>query len=260
VDEVGTGRERLLSTAFVGLADTLVDEYDVIDLLDRLVGYSVELLAADAAGVLLADGRRKLRVVATTNEQTEWMELMQLQADEGPCVESFRTAAPVSLVDLAEMDDTAARWPRFSAAVRDRGAFRSVHALPLRLRGEAIGTLNLFHRRPGPLPADDLALGQALADVATIGILSERAVRRGEVVNEQLQTALNNRGIVEQAKGVLAEHGGLSMDAAFDRLRRYARNRNRRLSDVAREVVDAALADDVLATPIGQAPTPPSRR
>lgn len=249
MSDVGTDRQELLSDAFVGLADTLVDEYDVIDLLDRLVGYSVALLAADAAGVLLADGRRRLRVVASTNEQTEWMELMQLQADEGPCVESFRTATPVSIVDLADADGTAERWPRFLAAVQDRGAFRSVHALPLRLRGEAIGTLNLFHREPGPLPEADLSLGQALADMATIGILSERAVRRSETANEQLQTALNNRVVVEQAKGVLAEHGGLGMDAAFDRLRRYARNHNRRLSDVAREVVDAGLAGEVLAVP-----------
>ena len=256
----GIGRERLLSAAFVGLADTLVDDYDIIDLLDQLVGHSVELLAVDAAGVLLADALRNLRVVASTNEQTEWMELMQLQADEGPCVECFRTGAPVSIADLANLDDAAERWPRFFAALQDRGAFRSVHALPLRLRGEAIGTLNLFDRKPGPLPAADLALGQALADVATIGILSERAVRRGEVVNEQLQTALNNRVVIEQAKGVLAEHGGLSMDAAFDRLRRYSRNRNRRLTDVAREVVDAALADDVLAASTGRAPTRQHRR
>ena len=118
------------------------------------------------------------------------------------------------------------RWPRFAAAVADRGAYRSVHALPLRLRGEPIGALNLFHRQPGPLPADDLALGQALADMATIGILSERAINRGEVLNEQLQTALNSRVIIEQAKGVLAERGSLGMDAAFDRLRGYSRDHN----------------------------------
>jgi hypothetical protein len=124
-----------------------------------------------------------------------------------------------------------------------------VHALPLRLRGEAIGTMNLFHRQPGALPEADLALGQALADVATIGILSERAVRRGEVVTEQLQTALNSRVVIEQAKGVVAQHGGLSMDAAFDRLRCYARNHNARLSEVARKVVEANLAAEVLGAP-----------
>jgi GAF domain-containing protein len=238
------------------LADTLVDDYDVIDVLDRLARHSVELLAADAAGILLADARAKLRVVASTNEQTEWMELLQLQADEGPCVDCFRTGAPVSVNDLAA---ATARWPRFVAALRERGTYGSVHALPLRLRGESIGTLNLFHTTPGPLPDADLALGQALADVATIGILQERAVRRGEVLAEQLQAALNSRVIIEQAKGVLAQHGDLSMDVAFDRLRSYARSHNLRLTEVARKIVEGNLAADVLATP---APTPaaPQRR
>jgi GAF domain-containing protein len=252
----GSGRETLLIEAFVVLADTMVDDYDIIDLLDRLVAYSVELLAADAAGILLADAVGDLRVVASSNEQSDWMELMQLQADEGPCVECFRTGAPVSIGDLAE---AAERWPRFVAAVQDRGAYRSVHALPLRLRGEAIGTLNLFHPLPGPLPAADLALGQGLADVATIGILSERAIRRGEVVNEQLQLALNSRIIIEQAKGVLAQRGNLSMDGAFDRLRSYARNYSLRLSDVARRVVDTDLASDVLAAALTTGPGPNRR-
>jgi GAF domain-containing protein len=147
-----------------------------------------------------------LRVVASSNEQTEWIELMQLQADQGPCVDCFRTGAPVSITDL---DDAAPRWPRLAAALADQNSYRSVHALPLRLRGEAIGAMNLFHHQPGPLPATDLALGQALADVATIGILSERSIRRGEEINEQLQAALNSRIVIEQAKGVLAQRGEL---------------------------------------------------
>jgi GAF domain-containing protein len=243
---VGSGCEQLLSRAFVGLADTMVDDYDIIDLLDRLVGYCVELLAADAAGLLLADSQRDLRVVASSQEDAEVMELLQLQADQGPCVECFRTGGPVSVADLA---DAAGRWPVFVAAIAERGAYRSVHALPLRLRGEAIGALNLFHRQPGVLPDADLAVGQALADVATIGILQERAIRRGEVVTEQLQAALNSRVIIEQAKGVLAQHGHLTMDAAFDRLRRYASTHNARLSEVARKVVETNLATDVLSTP-----------
>lgn len=238
-------REALLSRAFVTLADTLVDEYDVIDLLDRLVGYCVELLAADAAGILLGDGQDGLRLVAASSEDAQLMELLQIQAQEGPCLDCYRDAAPVSVGDVLQAGD---RWPAFVAAVGERGGFRSVHALPMRLRGEAIGAMNLFQSVPGPLPDSDLALGQALADVATIGILSERAIRRGEVLNEQLQTALDNRVIVEQAKGVLAERGGLSMDAAFDRLRRYSRSRNLRLSEVARNVVEADLAAEVLGS------------
>ena len=254
--QVGSGREQLLSRAFVGLADTLVDDYDIIELLDRLVSYSLELLAADAAGILLADSHRELRVVAASQEDAEVMELLQLQADQGPCVECFRTGAPVSVSDLA---DAAGRWPVFVAAVAKRGAYRSVHALPLRLRGEAIGTMNLFHRQPGALPDADLALGQALADVATIGILQERAIRRSEVLTEQLQTALNHRVIIEQAKGVLAHRGNLTMDVAFDRLRRYARTHHARLSEVARKVVETDLAVDVLGAPAEQSPAADQR-
>ena len=238
------GREALVLRAFVELADTLVDDYDVIDLLDRLAGYSVELLAADAAGILLGDAESTLRIVASTNEQTEWMELLQLQADEGPCVECYHSAAPISVTDLAGAAD---RWPRFIAALAGRGAYGSVHALPLRLHGEAIGTLNLFHHVPGALPDADLALGQALADVATIGILSERAISRGEVLTEQLQITLNSRIVIEQAKGVLAQRGQLAMGAAFDRLRHYARHHNLRISEVARQVVLTDLSADVLA-------------
>ncbi|MDN5859138.1 MAG: GAF and ANTAR domain-containing protein [Pseudonocardia sp.] len=244
-------REELLIGAFVGLADTLVDDYDMIDMLDRLVRYSVELLAADAAAIMLADAQRRLRVVAASSEAAELMELLQLEADEGPCVDCFTSGAPVQVPDLTE---AARRWPRFVAAATERGAYRSVHALPLRLRREGIGAMNLFHRDPGVLPDADLALGQALADVATIGILSERAIHRGEVLNEQLQAALTSRVVIEQAKGVLAEAGGLSMDAAFDRLRRFARDRNQRLSDVARRVAEAGIGPDVL----GSAPSDPA--
>jgi GAF domain-containing protein len=156
------------------------------------------------------------------------------------------SGVPVSVPDLA---DAGGRWPVFVAAVAERGAYRSVHALPLRLRGEAIGAMNLFHGQPGALPEADLALGQALADVATIGILSERAIRSSELVTEQLQTALNSRVIIEQAKGVLAQRGNLTMAAAFDRLRSYARTHNTRLSEVARKVVETDIAADILDAP-----------
>ncbi|MPZ65507.1 MAG: ANTAR domain-containing protein [Pseudonocardiaceae bacterium] len=241
-----SSREQLLIGAFVGLADTLVDDYDIIDLLDRLVRYSVELLSAEAAGILLADQHGTLRVLASSNEESEMVELLQLQAQQGPCVDCFNAVAPVSVSDLA---DASQRWPQFVASLHD-GDYRSVHALPMRLRGEAVGGLNLFHRQPGALPDADLKLGQALADVATIGILQERAIRRGEVVAEQLQTALNSRVIIEQAKGVLAERGELSMDGAFDRLRNHARSRNQRLSELARQVVDGDIPlDDFIEAP-----------
>jgi len=251
----GGDREHLVTTAFTRLADTLVDEYDVIDLLDRLVGYSVDLLAVEAAGIVLGDPRGTLRVVAASSDDAQLIELLQLQNDEGPCLECYRTAAAVSVPDLADVAD---RWPRFTAAVDAQGAFRSVHALPLRLRQESIGALNLFNGRPGPLSEANLSLGQALADVATIGILQERAIRRGEVLTEQLQAALNSRVIIEQAKGVLAQHGNLTMHVAFDRLRRYARSHNLRLTEVARQIVETDLAADVLNAPA--APGPAAKR
>lgn len=241
-------REQAVSDAFVALADTLVDDYDIIDLLDRLVAHCVSLLAADAAGILLADPRGVLRPVAASSEDAKTMELLQVQAEEGPCLECYRTSTQVRVPDLDQM---AQRWPRFADAAAQAGAFVSVHAIPLRLRGQAIGAMNLFHHTPGPLPDSDLALGQALADVATIGILSERAIRHGEVVNEQLQTALNSRMIIEQAKGVLSQRLGLTMEVAFDRLRRYARGNNLRLAEVARRCVTGELDLDVLASPGG---------
>jgi GAF domain-containing protein len=253
VSEAQNDREQLLAEAFVGLADTLVDDYDVIDVLDRLVGHSVALLAADAAGIMLVDPRGRLRVVASSSEESDWTELMQIQADEGPCIDCVRTGEPVTITDL---DTAAAHWPRFAAALHERiapdeGRYRSVHALPLRLRGEAIGGMNLFHTRPGPLPAADLRLGQALADIATIGILQERAIRHGEILTEQLQHALNARVVIEQAKGVLAQLGNVPMDLAFDRLRRYARSNNLLLGDVARQVVaDRGHARQILAVSV----------
>ncbi len=242
-----------MARAFVELADTLVDDYDIVDMLDRLVGHSVALLAADAAAIVLADARRELQVVASSSEDAQLMEILQLRNDQGPCLDCYRSGSPVSVPDL---DEAAGRWPLFVAAVAQRGTFRSVHALPLRLRGEAVGALNLFHARPGALPAEDLALGQALADVATISIMQEQAVRHREVVNEQLQTALNSRVVIEQAKGVLAQHMGQSMNAAFDRLRGYARRNNLRLSEVARELAAGALDPATILT----AATLPQRR
>ena len=237
------GREQLISRAFVSLADTLVDDYDVIELLTRLVGYSVELLGADAGGIMLADPSGLLRVVAASNDDAELIELMQLQNEEGPCLDCYHTAAAVSVGDLDQATD---RWPAFVAAAVGQHVFRAVHAVPLRLRGEAIGALNLWRHHPGPMPIDDLALGQALADVATIAILQERAIRRGEVVNEQLQAALTSRVIIEQAKGLLAQHTQRPMDQAFDLLRRYARAHNTRLAEVARGLVERTLDPDTI--------------
>jgi transcriptional regulator with GAF, ATPase, and Fis domain len=235
-------REQLVIEAIVELADTLVDGYDDIELLNRLVRHCVDLLAADAAGVLLADPQRNLRIATSSNEEIDTIELLQLQADQGPCVECFTSGVPVRVADLADASD---RWPTFVAAVAALGTYRSVHALPLRLRGEAVGALSLFHRQTGALPEADIVLAQALADVATISILQERAIRRSAVSSEQLQAALDTRVVIEQAKGVLAQHGNLTMDTAFNRMRKYARDHNLQLSEVARQVVGRDLAAEV---------------
>lgn len=239
---------QVLAAAFVGLADTLVDDYDVIELLHRLTTDCVRLLPVDAAGLLLADQRGNLRVVSSSTEQARLVELFQVEADEGPCLECFRTSRPVAVADLLV---SGGRWPRFSARAKQEG-FRSLHALPLRLRSETIGALNLFRVQPGLLSTSDAGIGQALADVATIGILQERAVRRHEIVAEQLQAALNSRVIIEQAKGVLAERGQIDMGEAFVVLRRYARNHNQRLSEVARGVVDGTVETGAMMNSLGQ--------
>jgi GAF domain-containing protein len=217
----------------------MVADFDVIDFLHLLTDRSVTLLAASAAGVMLADPRGELRVAAASSEVAGLIDLFQIQNDEGPCLDCFRTAQPVSAADLTGPDQ---RWPRFATAAT-RAGFRSVQALPMRLRDEVIGALNLFRAAPEPLSPEDLRIGQALADVATIGLLQERAVRRMETIAEQLQAALNSRVVVEQAKGKLAERLGIGMDEAFGVLRAYARTSNQRLTDVARNFIDSATAD-----------------
>jgi GAF domain-containing protein len=226
---------RAVTQTFVDLADTLIDEFDVIDLLHVLAARCVDLLGVDAAGVMLADNRGQLHTAAASSEQARLLELFELQNDEGPCLDSFRTGRQVSYVDDGR---TPAPWPLFSSRAQAEG-FSSVHALPLRLRRQIIGALNLFARRAEQLPAEDIRVAQAFADIATIAILQERLVKEREVLAAQLQTALDSRVVIEQAKGVLAERLGFDMDTAFSTLRDAARRANRRLSDVARDVVDS---------------------
>jgi transcriptional regulator with GAF, ATPase, and Fis domain len=229
----------LLSDTFVELADTMVADFDVIDFLHLLTDRSVVLLSASAAGVMLADPRGELRVAASSNEAAGLLELFQVQNDQGPCLDCFRTGQPVTAADLAGPGQ---QWPRFAAAATGSG-FRAVEAMPMRLRDQVIGALNLFRAAAGPFDPAELRIGQALADVATIGLLHERNVRRSEIVAEQLQGALNSRVVIEQAKGKLAERRSINMDQAFVLLRDYARNSNQRLTDVARNFVTSAAAD-----------------
>ncbi len=235
-------RDKRLARVFVELADTLVAPFDVIDFLQTLVDRCVELLSADAAGLMLADQRGQLRVVASSAESARVVEIFELQSFEGPCLDCYRSGQQVVNLDAEQMR---ARWPNFSAEAAKLG-FRSVHALPMRLRHEVIGAVNLFSVAGSVLDDDEVAVGQAMADVATIGLFQERAVREGHVLAEQLQTALNSRILIEQAKGVLAERSEISVDEAFVLMRSYARQHGRTLTAVANAVIDRSLASTEL--------------
>ena len=229
-------RDALLAQRFVLLADSLVDDYDIVDLLDRLVHSIVELLPVEQAGILILDDDQEPQLLASTSESTRVLELFQLQSSEGgPCIECVRTGAPVSVDDLSSHEG----WPRFSQVALSMG-FEAVHALPLRLRGEIVGALNLFGKR-ARLLENDRQVGQSLADMATIGILQHRSSRRASIEAEQLRQALASRVVIEQAKGVLAEFANVDMEVAFHSLRNYSRSGNLKLGEVARAIVDRRL-------------------
>src|ERR1700760_3221930 len=232
----GQDREQQLTETFVELADTLVADFDVVDFLHGLADRCVQLLDVDAAGLMLADQRGSLRGVASSSEQARLVELFQLQHDQGPCLECFQSGRPVYEADMAA---AAQRWPLFAPAAAGAG-FAAMQALPMRLRDEVIGAMNLFMRAPGQLGESGLRMGQALADVATIGLLQERNLRHQEVLAEQLQGALNSRVAIEQAKGVLAERLGLDVGRAFELMRDQARVQNRRLAELAAAVASGS--------------------
>jgi GAF domain-containing protein len=230
-------REAVIVDAFATLADSLVAGFDVIELLQTLVETCRRVLDVEEAGILLADDLGDLEVVASTSEASTLVETMQLDARSGPCWTCFTTAEPVLLPDV---DVDAGRWPEFVVVAREQG-FRSVHAVPLRLRGTVIGTLNLLGSAVGVLGERDVRVAQALADVATIGILQERALRESSLVQQQLQGALDTRVVIEQAKGVVAHVRGVSTDEAFVLIRRHARDNRLKLADVAQQLVDREL-------------------
>jgi GAF domain-containing protein len=222
-----------LAQAFVDLAETLVDDFDVHDLLHVMARNCTDLFSVSAAGLLLADDG-SLRVAVSSSESARILDLFQLQNDEGPCLEAYRTGKPVAAEDMPRMQD---RWPRFAAAAAAEG-FGSVLALPMRMRGEVIGTLNLFGDESSVgISDEELQVAQAMADVGTITILQDRLARSHEILAEQLQHALNSRVVIEQAKGILSAHFGVGMDDAFQILRAHARDSRRRLAVVAQEVV-----------------------
>ncbi|MBV9839542.1 MAG: GAF and ANTAR domain-containing protein [Solirubrobacterales bacterium] len=236
-------REQRIVETFVELADMMVDEFDVVDFLHRLAGRCVELLDCAEAGILLADAAGVLRVMASSSERSEALELLQSQNEEGPC---FECVAGGRTVFSENLDDDRARWPVFAPAAVRRGV-RSVHALPMRARGATIGGLNLFRSKAGRIDQPDATLAQGMADIAAIALIQERTLREGRDVVSQLQGALTSRVVIEQATGMLAERAQIGMDVAFARLRHHAREKNRRLSEVARELIDSQLDASELA-------------
>ena len=233
-----------ISDTLVDLADTLVSDYDLLDYLDRLLERSVEVLGADGGGVMLSPNARpgQLNLLACTDEDARVVELLELQRQEGPCIDSHRLGIAVVEHDLSQSE----RWPNFTAVAMDRG-FQAVYAFPMRLRESVIGALNLFRETPGTVDPDEVRAAQALADMATIGILQHRAVQDARELAAQLQRALNSRVVIEQAKGILAERLSCDMEPAYQAMRRYARNNNARVRAVAAEIVAGELPAAIVA-------------
>jgi GAF domain-containing protein len=230
-------REERLVQTFVDLADTLVEDFDLVEFLSGLTERVVELGLAAEAGILLVDETGDLQFMAASHERTHLLELFQAQNNEGPCHDCFTTGVPVAVTDLQDEHE---RWPRFADKALTAG-FRSVQAVPLRLRGTVLGAMNLFLTEPGGVAESVRTVVQAMADVATIGLLQQRELHRAHTVEAQLQYALHSRISIEQAKGIVSEQAGVAMDAAFDLLRAYSRNNNIKLSEVSRSVVDGRV-------------------
>jgi transcriptional regulator with GAF, ATPase, and Fis domain len=234
-------RQALTATTFVEIVDTLVDNFDVIDVLTHLTSRCVDLLQAAAAGILLADADGQLRVVGASTDQVGLLELFQIQNDEGPCLDSYRTGAIVFDASL----DTDSVWPRF-AEESVRSGYPSVCAVPLRLKNLTLGCLNLFMAEPVALTDADMLLSRALADVASIAIVQDQATREAAIRQGHLQHALTSRISIEQAKGMIAERAGVDMDEAFTMLRLFARSNNRLLTEVAESIVAGTLGIESL--------------
>ncbi len=222
-----------LSEFFVRVADTLVDDFDVVDFLDNLTSQAAAVSGAAAVGLVLSDHHGRVRFMAASNESGKMLELLQIQNEEGPCLDCLTTGIPVVNADLAH---AAHRWPRFAPRALEAG-FQSVHAFPMRLRSKVIGALNLFGTEGAHFEDDDVRVVQALTDVATIALLQERSLSQAETLTEQLQGALNSRIVIEQAKGALAHADAISTAEAFDQMRSRARSEGRRLVDVATDVL-----------------------
>ena len=234
-----------LADVFVDVADTLVTDFDLIDFLHTVAAHAAEVTGTAAVGLMLSDNQGQLHYMAASSESAKLLELLQLQNSEGPCLECFQSGEPIAQADLREAYD---RWPVFARRAVDSGVL-AVHAFPMRLRDKVIGAMNVFRAESMALPSEDQRVLRALADVATIAIMQERAMARAELLNEQLQVALTSRIVIEQAKGAVAQTFGVTVEQAFEMLRRHARSRHLRLTDLAHTVVNTPDAASILRDP-----------
>jgi GAF domain-containing protein len=249
-EQVGNAaRESGLARAFVRLADTLASDFDIVDFLHGLSADSVEILRAAAAGVMLADARGGLRLIASSDERMRLLELFELQGAQGPCLDAYATGRALQ----ANAADSLARWPVFAEQASSAG-FRLMCAVPLKVRTDVIGALNLFRGSDEPFTGTEMEIAQAMAEMAAIGLIQERALSERNLLAAQLQAALNSRVIIEQAKGMVAEYQSVTVDEAFVLLRNYARYHNRKLSEVAGDVVDRRIPSAALRQPYGRQP------
>lgn len=232
-----SSREQMLLETLTVVADTLVDAFDVVDFLHDLVDRCAAIVAAVDVGIVLADASGELVVMASTSERLHLIEALQLSADDGPCVDSFRSG---DVVTAGTLEEIMHRWPDFALGARDSD-YQSVHAVPMRLRRVTIGSLNFFRDRPGELDEADVSAAQTIADVATIGLVQERAVREASLARDQLQHALDARVLIEQAKGVIAHTRGVGMEEAWTILRHRARSRQARVTDIAQGVIEGVI-------------------
>jgi GAF domain-containing protein len=230
-------READVVHSLVEMADTLVDDYDIVDMLTGLADRCVSLLGVSAAGVMLASPAGGLSLVASSSEAMRLLELFELQAQEGPCLDAYRSGEPVIEEQLGAGPGS---WPSFSSAAREAG-FKSALALPLRLRMVTLGALNLLRVSDQPMIEADVIVARAFADLAALSISQHRASIEAHRLNEQLSSALTSRVVIEQAKGVISERAGIGLAEAFAMLRGYARNGNYGLTDVAQAAVDGTL-------------------
>jgi GAF domain-containing protein len=228
---------HVVEQSVAALADTLIDDFDLVELLDRLMAACLSLLEVRAAGILLVNSDQTLEVAASSNADSRLIEVFQLESNAGPCVDVVRTGRALSITDAEEIDR---RWPEFGRAVRSVG-YSAVYALPMRFDKETIGALNLFDADKPPLSDHDRGLAQALADVASIGVLQQRSLTRALTLAEQLRLALDTRIAVEQAKGLVAEYAGVDMGVAFEAIRRFSRHHRLKLAVVAESLVAREL-------------------